>query len=106
MNLTSVIFEEGSQLTNIGSNAFDGCKALTNISLPATLEFIGTGAFINCTNLTSVVLENSTNWWRTSYWNLNVSNAVSVSETVSSDPAKVASQIKTDTEYKWFRRET
>lgn len=40
----------------IGPNAFDGCRALTSITLPANLESIGKNAFNGCRALTSLTL--------------------------------------------------
>ena len=52
--LSSVTFEEGSQLTMIGSHAFAGCSILTSIEIPASVTQIGEGAFYFCQNLTSI----------------------------------------------------
>ncbi len=51
-NLTSVIFEEGSVLRNISFHAFDGCRSLTSITLPACVETVGEGAFAYCDGIT------------------------------------------------------
>ena len=53
--LVSVTFAEGSRLTSIGE-AFDTCRMLSTIVLPAMLEEIGDGAFNNCTALSEVVI--------------------------------------------------
>ncbi len=53
--LSSVVFEQGSQLRIIGDNAFDGAQYLTKISLPDYLEQIGAYAFRD-TGLTAVTL--------------------------------------------------
>ncbi len=45
--LTTVTFEEGSQLKTIGSNAFYFCTNLTPFEFPETLESIGGYAFWN-----------------------------------------------------------
>lgn len=45
-NLTSVIFEDNSKLTEIGANAFSDCSSLTNIILPTSLIHIDVYAFI------------------------------------------------------------
>jgi hypothetical protein len=46
-NLTSVIFESGSQLMTIGVNAFANCINLTDIILPESVISIGENAFLN-----------------------------------------------------------
>ena len=56
-NSFSVIFESGSQLTTIGTNAFRE-SGLTNITPPASLTSIGYGAFHSCSDLTSLSFEN------------------------------------------------
>lgn len=76
-NLTSVTFEDGSNLTeiegfafnyceqlqefvipenvtSIGSGNFFGCKALQSITIPANVETIGGSTFSYCTNLKTV----------------------------------------------------
>ena len=54
-NMTS--FNLGNRLESIGSGAFSLCKALTGeISLPATVSFIGSSAFSNCTGLQSMFI--------------------------------------------------
>ena len=77
--LKAVTFESGSQLTEIGGDAFEGCvllcgvmlpeslttigneafigcSVLTSVNIPASVSFIGNGAFRNCSNLESVVI--------------------------------------------------
>ena len=46
-NLRSVVFEQGSELTEIGRNAFFECKSLESIYLPDKLREIGEWAFYN-----------------------------------------------------------
>lgn len=41
------------------SDAFEGCKEITSISIPDSVERIGDHAFYNCTNLVSVFIPNS-----------------------------------------------
>ena len=43
-------------ITGIGSHAFDGCTALTSVTIPDTVTRIGTSAFAGCTALTEAVL--------------------------------------------------
>ena len=40
-NLRSVVFKQGSELTEIGDRAFYKCKSLQNIHLPDKLKKIG-----------------------------------------------------------------
>ena len=54
--LTSVTFAEGTQISKIPKEAFNGCYQLTTINLPATLTTIGSMAFYGCRNLTEVDL--------------------------------------------------
>ena len=70
-SLTSVTFEEGSQLTTIDGGyhfnanpkryyywgAFSDCSALSSIEIPASVITIGKAAFKNCNSLTSVSFE-------------------------------------------------
>ncbi|MBP5375130.1 MAG: leucine-rich repeat domain-containing protein [Bacteroidaceae bacterium] len=51
-NLTSVTFAEGSQLTSIGSGAFEWCP-LASITIPASVTSME-GAFSSCRRLTSI----------------------------------------------------
>ncbi len=43
----------------IGSDAFQSCKGLTSITIPEGVKRIGTGAFQDCTGLTSIVIPDS-----------------------------------------------
>lgn len=56
--LKNVEFESGSQLNSIGSDAFYGCKSLTEISIPISVKSISSEAFSYCENLSSITL----NW--------------------------------------------
>ena len=49
----------GKTVTQIGSNAFEGCSGMTDISLPSSITNIGYYAFWNCTGLTSIEIPNS-----------------------------------------------
>ncbi len=59
-NLTSVDFSEAAgSLSMVGAHAFDGCTALTKISLPNGVMAIGDYAFFGCTDLTEAKLSAS-----------------------------------------------
>lgn len=45
-----------STVESIGSRAFAGCKKITVINIPSLVESVGTAAFIDCTNLTTVTI--------------------------------------------------
>lgn len=45
-----------NSVTYIGSQAFDGCVGLTSISIPASVNEIGTYAFSNCINLETITV--------------------------------------------------
>ena len=51
-SLTSVNFEEGLQV--IGEEAFFGCSALKELSMPSTMYSLGVGVFAECTNLAQI----------------------------------------------------
>ncbi len=57
--LTTVRFENGSNLAKIGAHAFYGNEKLNAINLPETLLSIGEGAFQNCLDLTQIVVPSS-----------------------------------------------
>ncbi|MBP5445997.1 MAG: leucine-rich repeat domain-containing protein [Acholeplasmatales bacterium] len=57
--LTSVIFEEGSVLTEIGANAFYSCTSLKSIVLPESYTEVGNYAFSN-SSLTSITFSSQT----------------------------------------------
>ena len=56
VNLKEVVFESGSQLTSIGTYAFQYCRSLQSISIPSGVTDISNYAFDYCTSLTSVTL--------------------------------------------------
>lgn len=55
--LVEVIFEEGgTEALVIGTNAFQGCSVLKNLTLPTRLTQIGDAAFASCSVLTEIVI--------------------------------------------------
>ncbi|WP_418409117.1 leucine-rich repeat protein [Alistipes ihumii] len=63
--LSNVFFEENAQLTRIGGGfsgssaygAFQNCKNLKEIQIPASVEIIEAAAFKNCTSLSRITFE-------------------------------------------------
>ncbi len=61
MEINKVVFESNSPIKTIPDEAFRNCKFLQAISLPTTLEQIGSYSFSGCLNLQSVnVIQNLT----------------------------------------------
>lgn len=56
--IRSVSLEKATHLKTIGSNAFYGCTALTEINIPSNVTELGFGVFQNCTALKEVTLGN------------------------------------------------
>ena len=52
--ITKIEFANGSKITNIGDNAFYGCTALTNATIPTNITSIGANAFAGCTSLQTI----------------------------------------------------
>ena len=59
-NLTTVYFESGSQLSEIGERAFISCSSLPTIELPESVTSIGLYAFASCTSLTHMTIKATT----------------------------------------------
>ncbi len=57
-DITSVSMPSG--VTRIGLNAFSDCTELSSVNLPSTLESIGVAAFYGCESLTSIDIPSGT----------------------------------------------
>lgn len=56
--VTSILGSLDNEWANSGST-FSGCTALTSVTLPSTLEYIGGKAFYQCTSLSSITIPDS-----------------------------------------------
>ena len=54
--LRTVVFEEGSYLTDLEEGAFHSCSYLTSVTLPDRLKSIGFAAFSGCYSLPMIIL--------------------------------------------------
>lgn len=54
-SLIEIEISEG--FTEIAEGAFENCKALTKVTLPASVKVIGRNAFAGCTSLETVVVK-------------------------------------------------
>lgn len=55
-DITSLSFDDDSKLIAVNDNAFSECLLLKNVSLPSSLEYIGTNIFYGCSNLEELTL--------------------------------------------------
>jgi hypothetical protein len=51
---------EGSTLTTLGNNVFNGCRSLVELKFPTSLTTIGTSCFANCTSILEYVFNSTT----------------------------------------------
>ena len=58
-NLDSIIFEDGSKLTIIGSFAFGECTKIASVTVPNGITSISNASFNGCVNLESVIIPES-----------------------------------------------
>jgi uncharacterized protein (TIGR02145 family)/uncharacterized repeat protein (TIGR02543 family) len=54
--VAGLIIEDG--VTHIGSHAFDGCRAMSSVTIPSSVASIGGEAFGYCTSLRSIIIRN------------------------------------------------
>lgn len=57
----SVVDLAGTQVTEIGYSAFEGCASLGNLTLPETIKIININAFYGCTSLSKVFVSDNAN---------------------------------------------
>jgi len=55
----TVVFQNGSTVTNIGNRAFKDLSRLREITIPNSVTIIGRQAFFNCINLSEIKIPNS-----------------------------------------------
>jgi hypothetical protein len=54
--LTSVTFDKGSQMTELGDFVFYQCPSLSSVKLPEKLEYLGAAAFLGCISVKEIEL--------------------------------------------------
>ena len=59
----NTIIPTNDNVSVIAMYAFEGCTGLTNITIPASVEYIDIGVFRGCSNLESVTFSNTENWY-------------------------------------------
>lgn len=70
--LTTVTFEEGSKVKEIGEQAFMGCFKLEAIVLPSTVRAVGKEAFKDCSGLLTATIDGSSDENDTTTFGTNV----------------------------------
>lgn len=53
-DIAEIVWPENSKIKSIGNGAFNFCRSLTEVNLPASVEKMGLGVFANCQSLTKV----------------------------------------------------
>jgi hypothetical protein len=57
--ISAVIFESGSRLSEIGAEAFSSCRQLRAFSVPESVEVLGDGCFRWCSDMDTIAFEGS-----------------------------------------------
>jgi hypothetical protein len=54
--VTKAVFAEGSVCENIGKSAFEGCRGMSSVNIPASLKTIDDEAFYGCESITEITI--------------------------------------------------
>lgn len=87
--ITTVEFEEGSELTEIGEAAFKDCDALSKITLPEGLTKIGYRAFGKCMSLKSLKIPTTVTEGDRIFGTTNAVTSVTFKKGTKSIPATI-----------------
>lgn len=80
----------GSPVTQIANNAFDGCTRITKVTVPASVTKIGNYAFNNCDQLEEITFEGTTCTFGTSvFYNCRSLSAVELPSKTKQIPASM-----------------
>ena len=80
--LTSVTIP--NSVTTIGEEAFNICSALTSVTIPNSVTKIGRGAFSGCNTLTSVTISNSVTYiGNYAFYNCNRLTSITIPNSVT-----------------------
>ncbi len=82
--LGTVTFAAGSQLKDIGGNAFFDCSSLSTIELPSTVDTIEQYAFAGCTSLESFTIPNGVTELKGTFFGCNNLASISIPPSVNS----------------------
>ena len=92
VNLKSIVLPEG--LKEIGDQCFYGSKNLENISLPSTLNKIGGGAFLGCSDNLNINIQNNDNFKNENEMLINTKENLFIMYTGSSENIIIDKNIK------------
>jgi hypothetical protein len=67
-SLTTLIFESGSQLTEIQEGVFSGCSSLNSICIPSAVRILRKSCFGGCSNLCSFTFDSPSNLEKIDGW--------------------------------------
>jgi hypothetical protein len=76
--VSTVRFESGTRLREIGSMAFASCNELGAFTVPESVEILGKRCFANCSNLDAIEFEESSKLKRIGEWAFLGCNLLSI----------------------------